>query len=138
ISHSNPVGADGAYCSEGYANEVGEAFRALVPVSAVWATHAVATVYVSADALDKGKKAVEKSARWWTCFVWQALASVAIPGFTINRVCAASLYLLGRTRHLPLSTIPFIIHPIDRSVVYLGTFAIRCLWPKCAKVLVCS
>lgn len=41
----------------GYANEVGEAFRALVPVSAVWATHAVATVYVSADALDKGKKA---------------------------------------------------------------------------------
>eukprot|EP00063_Salmo_salar_P009496 XP_013984331.1 PREDICTED: mitochondrial fission process protein 1-like [Salmo salar] len=40
-----------------YANEVGEAFRALVPVSAVWATHAVATVYVSADALDKGKKA---------------------------------------------------------------------------------
>uniref|UniRef100_A0A673YH24 Mitochondrial fission process protein 1 n=1 Tax=Salmo trutta TaxID=8032 RepID=A0A673YH24_SALTR len=126
ISHSNPVGADGAYCSEGYANEVGEAFRALVPVSAVWATHAVATVYVSADALDKGKKAAV------------ALASVAIPGFTINRVCAASLYLLGRTRHLPLSTIPFIIHPIDRSVVYLGTFAIRCLWPKCAKVLVCS
>uniref|UniRef100_A0A673YGK5 Mitochondrial fission process protein 1 n=1 Tax=Salmo trutta TaxID=8032 RepID=A0A673YGK5_SALTR len=136
----------------GYANEVGEAFRALVPVSAVWATHAVATVYVSADALDKGKKAgcwfkspsrqggkiCRSLQRWWTCFVWQALASVAIPGFTINRVCAASLYLLGRTRHLPLSTIPFIIHPIDRSVVYLGTFAIRCLWPKCAKVLVCS
>ena len=41
----------------GYANEVGEAFRALVPVSAVWATYAVATVYVSADAVDKGKKA---------------------------------------------------------------------------------
>uniref|UniRef100_A0AAZ3NRB1 Mitochondrial fission process protein 1 n=1 Tax=Oncorhynchus tshawytscha TaxID=74940 RepID=A0AAZ3NRB1_ONCTS len=42
----------------GYANEVGEAFRALAPVSAVWATRAVATVYVSADALDKGKKAL--------------------------------------------------------------------------------
>ncbi|ROL44403.1 Mitochondrial fission process protein 1 [Anabarilius grahami] len=41
----------------GYANEVGEAFRALVPVSAVWASYAVATAYVSADALDKGKKA---------------------------------------------------------------------------------
>uniref|UniRef100_A0A8C7HQE7 Mitochondrial fission process protein 1 n=1 Tax=Oncorhynchus kisutch TaxID=8019 RepID=A0A8C7HQE7_ONCKI len=41
----------------GYANEVGEAFRALAPVSAVWATRAVATEYVSADALDKGKKA---------------------------------------------------------------------------------
>uniref|UniRef100_A0A8C7SUL5 Mitochondrial fission process protein 1 n=1 Tax=Oncorhynchus mykiss TaxID=8022 RepID=A0A8C7SUL5_ONCMY len=42
----------------GYANEVGEAFRALAPVSAVWATRAVATVYVSADDLDKGKKAL--------------------------------------------------------------------------------
>lgn len=61
-------------------------------------------------------------------FVWQALASVIIPGFTINRVCAASLYLLGRgtkwplpvrkwmTTALGLSTIPLIITPIDRSV----------------------
>ena len=60
-------------------------------------------------------------------FVWQALASVAIPGFTINRVCAGSLYLLGRTTKWPLpvrkwtttaiglSTIPFIITPIDRG-----------------------
>lgn len=44
-------------CVTGYANEVGEAFRALVPVSVVWASYAVATAYVSADALDKGKKA---------------------------------------------------------------------------------
>lgn len=61
-------------------------------------------------------------------FVWQALASVIIPGFTINRVCAASLYLLGRSTKWPLpvrkwtttalglSTIPFIITPIDRCV----------------------
>lgn len=60
-------------------------------------------------------------------FVWQALASVIIPGFTINRVCAASLHLLGKTTRWPLpvrkwattaiglSTIPFIITPIDRS-----------------------
>ncbi len=65
-------------------------------------------------------------------FVWQALASVIIPGFTINRVCAASLHLLGRTTKWPLpvrkwtttaiglSTIPFIITPIDRlAQVYL-------------------
>lgn len=61
-------------------------------------------------------------------FVWQALASVMIPGFTINRVCAASLYVLGRTTKWPLpvrkwtttaiglSTIPFIITPIDKYV----------------------
>lgn len=41
----------------GYANEVGEAFRALVPVSVVWGSYAVATAYVTADAVDKGKKA---------------------------------------------------------------------------------
>lgn len=41
----------------GYANEVGEAFRALVPVSFVWGSYAVATAYVTADAVDKGKKA---------------------------------------------------------------------------------
>lgn len=43
--------------SAGYANEVGEAFRALVPVSLVWGSYAVATAYVTADAVDKGKKA---------------------------------------------------------------------------------
>uniref|UniRef100_A0A671RB25 Mitochondrial fission process protein 1 n=1 Tax=Sinocyclocheilus anshuiensis TaxID=1608454 RepID=A0A671RB25_9TELE len=97
----------------GYANEVGEAFRALVPVSAVWASYAVATAYVSADALDKGRKAAAahaedhgKAGRVAVAvvdtFVWQALASVAIPGFTINRVCATSLFLLGKTTRWPL------------------------------------
>lgn len=62
-------------------------------------------------------------------FVWQALASVAIPGFTINRVCAASLYVLGTATRWPLAVrkwtttalgllaIPIIIHPIDRWVL---------------------
>lgn len=73
-------------------------------------------------------------------FVWQALASVAIPGFTINRVCAASLYVLGTATRWPLAVrkwtttalgllvIPVIIHPIDRwallpasgSIHYVG------------------
>ncbi|KAI7812850.1 mitochondrial fission process protein 1 [Triplophysa rosa] len=132
----------------GYANEVGEAFRALVPVSVVWASYAVATVYVSADAVDKGKKAATvhgenpgKTARVTVAvvdtFVWQALASVAIPGFTINRVCAASLFLLGKTTRWPLpvrkwtttaiglSTIPFIITPIDRGVDLLLDSSVR-------------
>lgn len=28
--------------------------------------------------------------------LWQAFASVIIPGFTINRICALSLYTMGR------------------------------------------
>ncbi|XP_072310162.1 mitochondrial fission process protein 1 [Eucyclogobius newberryi] len=132
----------------GYANEVGEAFRALAPVSLVWGSYVVATTYVTADAVDKGKKAAKdhgdkpgKTTRVAVAvvdtFVWQALASVIIPGFTINRVCAASLYLLGKTTKLPLSvrkwtttaiglsTIPFIITPIDRSVDFLLDSSLR-------------
>jgi len=63
--------------------------------------------------------------------IWQGLASVAIPGFTINRICYLSNILLRYTTPLPtvtrkwtvtaigLSAIPFIIHPIDRGVDFL-------------------
>lgn len=37
----------------GYTNEVGEAFRALVPTKAVWFTYGVACAYVGCDAADK-------------------------------------------------------------------------------------
>lgn len=46
----------------GYANEVGESFRPLVPVPVVWASYGVATAYVTADAIDKGRKAATVSA----------------------------------------------------------------------------
>lgn len=72
-------------------------------------------------------------------FVWQALASVAIPGFTINRVCAASLYVLGTATRWPLAArkwtttalgllvIPIIIHPIDRwaQLPASGSFSLQ-------------
>ncbi|XP_054326290.2 mitochondrial fission process protein 1 isoform X2 [Pongo pygmaeus] len=117
----------------GYANEVGEAFRSLVPAAVVWLSYGVASSYVLADAIDKGKKAGE------------ALASVAIPGFTINRVCAASLYVLGTATRWPLAvrkwtttvlgllTIPIIIHPIDRSVDFLLDSSLRKLYPSVGK-----
>uniref|UniRef100_A0A8C6STK9 Mitochondrial fission process protein 1 n=1 Tax=Neogobius melanostomus TaxID=47308 RepID=A0A8C6STK9_9GOBI len=115
----------------GYANEVGEAFRALVPVSLVWGSYVVATSYVTADAVDKGKKAAKSHGDK------PGKATLIIPGFTINRVCAASLHLLGKTTRWPLSvrkwtttaiglsTIPFIISPIDRSVDFLLDSSLR-------------
>ncbi|XP_015672931.1 mitochondrial fission process protein 1 [Protobothrops mucrosquamatus] len=136
----------------GYANEVGESFRALVPVSVVWASYGVATAYVTADAVDKGKKAAaaatpqeegrttQAAVAVVDTFIWQALASVAIPGFTINRICAGSLYLMGRLTHWPLparkwtttaiglTAIPFIIKPIDRSVDFLMDSSLRKLY----------
>ncbi|XP_004716779.1 mitochondrial fission process protein 1 isoform X1 [Echinops telfairi] len=140
----------------GYANEVGEAFRSLVPAAVVWLSYGVASSYVLADAVDKGKKAGEvpspeagRSTRMTVAvvdtFVWQALASVAIPGFTVNRVCAASLYVLSATTRWPLAIrkwtttalglliIPAIVHPIDRSVDFLLDSSLRKLYPSLEK-----
>jgi len=125
----------------GYANEVGEAFRALVPVSVVIGSYVVASTYVCADAYDKGSKAAKDHAdadastrrkkaalAGVDCLVWQALASVMVPGFTINRICWASNIGLKKIGALPtpirkwtvtaigLSAIPFIIHPIDNGI----------------------
>lgn len=78
-------------------------------------------------------------------FVWQSLASVVIPGFTINRLCAASLYVLGTmtrwpptvrkwtTTTLGLLAIPVIVHPIDRSVDFLLDSSLRKLYPSVEK-----
>lgn len=89
--------------------------------------------------------------------VWQGFASVAIPGFTINRVCALSNALLRRfvfflsshfnffdyfrttigtpmskaiTTIIGLSTIPFIVHPIDAFVEHAMEKTIRPYYPK--------
>ncbi|XP_063396983.1 mitochondrial fission process protein 1-like [Mytilus trossulus] len=126
----------------GYANEVGEAFRSMVNVNLVRFTYVVASGYVVADAVHKGQEASQKTyqdekkkqSRVRTAvldtLIWQGLASVAIPGFTINRVCTFSGLLLKKSTSWPapmrhwtttfigLACIPFIIKPIDRSVDY--------------------
>ena len=59
--------------------------------------------------------------------VWQGLASVVIPGLTINRLCASSRLLLNKyavkvlsqqfrkwaVTGIGLASVPMIIHPID-------------------------
>lgn len=60
-------------------------------------------------------------------FLWQMLASVAIPGFIINRITYGSgrLIKMSQLKGIPrkwgativgLSSIPFIIGPIDHAV----------------------
>ena len=152
----------------GYANEVGEAFRALVSVKFVYASYGLASAYVLADTNDKASKAKKLlgmlslftyfqlfsyiclhflfsfhtlgdsegalskvGVAAFDTLVWQALASVIIPGFFINRVCAASLFAMGKTipkvslnarkwmtTGIGLGVIPFIVHPIDSMVHY--------------------
>uniref|UniRef100_A0A5G2QR78 Mitochondrial fission process protein 1 n=1 Tax=Sus scrofa TaxID=9823 RepID=A0A5G2QR78_PIG len=85
----------------GYANEVGEAFRSLVPTAVVWLSYGVSSSYVLADAIDKGKKARDvpspeagRSTRVTVAvvdtFVWQALASVASQA-SLSTVCVLPL-----------------------------------------------
>ncbi|KAH7985649.1 hypothetical protein HPB51_026783 [Rhipicephalus microplus] len=133
----------------GYANEVGEAFRSLVHVNVVRLSYAVASAYVVVDTADKVLKAdkvkcpdakAHRNKLFNTAvdtLVWQALASVIIPGFTINRVCALSLFLLKRYSSMPLNAckwtttgvglgcIPFIVSPIDHGVHVLMDKTLR-------------
>merc|ERR1712168_364094 len=124
----------------GYANEVGEAFRALMHVRWVRATYGVASAYVLADTYDKGvKQSKEPGADTsrvaiaaFDTLLWQALASVIVPGFTINRICAYSLAGMAKaiphvaetsrkwaTTGIGLGTIPFIVHPIDSLIHFV-------------------
>lgn len=69
------------------------------------------------------------------------LASVIFPGFTINRICAMSTFLLKKNTKIPKSTgkllvtgiglvaIPFIIKPIDQFVDKLLDESLRKLEP---------
>merc|ERR1719506_2497923 len=131
----------------GCANEVGESFKNIVSRTSYKMSYAVAICYVLADAADKGMKAdeaiaaeapngqvagtdsaksskVEMAKAAFDTLVWQGLASVIIPGLTINVEVP-----LGAKKWAPtligLSFIPFIVHPIDSGVTTLMDMTLR-------------
>lgn len=130
------------FLSTGYANEFGEAFRTHIPRLIYLGSYGVASTYCLADSIHKGRCCYQESSNLNSYLqkrkaietmveaaVWQGLASVIIPGFTINRICAASRFTLKRcartmpphaqmwvTTFVGLSAIPVIIKPIDRWV----------------------
>eukprot|EP00735_Rhodelphis_limneticus_P003957 TRINITY_DN15500_c0_g1::TRINITY_DN15500_c0_g1_i1::g.30575::m.30575 TRINITY_DN15500_c0_g1::TRINITY_DN15500_c0_g1_i1::g.30575 ORF type:complete len:210 (+),score=-1.60,sp/Q8T3C8/MTFP1_CAEEL/46.84/1e-34,MTP18/PF10558.4/1.2e-34 TRINITY_DN15500_c0_g1_i1:84-632(+) len=130
----------------GYANEVGESFRPLVPKFLVNFSYLVAFGYVGADAYIKTRKAYNEhktgkvsvdvarlnaAEQFVDVTLWQTLASVVIPGYLINR----TVWLTQKVLHsrvlrghvgamgmmqiptlVGLGAIPFIVHPIDEAV----------------------
>lgn len=124
----------------GYSNEVGESFRyqypKLVVPSYIWAFG-----YVFADALNSGSmayyKAIEQKSSNATLdcvvstfdtLIWQSLASVIVPGATINGIVRTSRFALMRApaaipaaistwapTAIGLGSIPLIVHPIDHA-----------------------
>ncbi|PZC77198.1 hypothetical protein B5X24_HaOG203676 [Helicoverpa armigera] len=122
----------------GYANEVGESFRQLVSTKVVRSSYAIAFAYTFGDTADKSYQMLQKDGRPKRVLVeagdallWQTLASVVIPGFVINRLCTYSIVYLKRYPTIPrtarswiavgvgLSSIPFIVKPIDSSTTWL-------------------
>ena len=72
----------------GYANEVGESFRPMVPRWAVGASYGVAGVYVAADGAWRASTPPEGRSQLVEAsdaMLWQGLASVVVPGAVINR-----------------------------------------------------
>jgi len=138
----------------GYANEAGEAFRAFIGASGVLVSYAIASGYVVSDSIYQGymtAKHLKKDGATdgnstkmriamatAESLVWQSLASVIIPGFTINRCVALAHFLLASlfrqevfggistetTEKLDhwgptlfgLAMIPVIVRPIDSTV----------------------
>jgi Mitochondrial 18 KDa protein (MTP18) len=110
------------YC--GYANEVGEAFAAWLPPFGVPLSYAVAVAYVLVDTVDKAQRGFHDSAaklpdadersswsrtrllrlvtieRAMDTLLWQLLASVAIPGFTIHQIVFLSHLMVVAGLHL--------------------------------------
>jgi fission process protein 1 len=76
------------------------------------------------------------------CLTWQTAASVAVPGFAINRLVFFSGLLTKNLAYGParrwlptligLGAIPLIIHPIDHGVHYVMDNSVRKLYPVAA------
>lgn len=116
-------------------------------------SYALAFAYTFGDVADKAYLQYVQD-NWrvtWTCFVqgfdalvWQTLASVAIPGYLINRTVFAATWALNRAmpqqvkigpvpvKFIPvavgLSTIPFIVEPIDHSTTFMMDKTLRKLY----------
>ena len=127
----------------GYANELGESFRPLVSRSLVNASYGVAGAYVVADAAWRCSIPTAGSSPAMEAgdtLLWQGLASVAVPGFVINRIVWAIGHAgpASARTWLPtavgLACIPLIVHPIDEGVTRIMDATVRTAMRKDDKV----
>ncbi len=113
------------YLIAGYANELGESFRHMVPLRLVCFSYVISSGYVLSHAIFQGLHAnktdkvvlqqtpthgyhsvntshqnhnvkVSPGIAFLDTLLWQGLASVLIPGIAINRLCAISRTVLNK------------------------------------------
>jgi fission process protein 1 len=165
---SHNIFRDSALRYAGYANEIGESFRYQIPRLVV-PTYVIAFTYVCADAVSTGHETWQNSNKqdkvtndtnsssssisntvWHDTIyatadtlLWQTLASVVVPGATINLVVKASRYAVHRSplllpvmvaKWLPtvigIGSIPLIVQPIDHTIDYMLDNSTRHWWNK--------
>lgn len=103
--------------ASGYANEVGEAFRYMIPLRLVHLSYGISSAYVMSHSVwcaknsqpDQAPRLVKsphevsttrKTAElspakaFLDTLIWQGLASVIVPGLFINRTCAVSRWII--------------------------------------------
>ena len=111
-----------------------------MPRWAVNASYAAAGTYVAADAAWRSTALPIGSPRTplveaVDTLLWQGLASVIIPGFTINRIVWAASRVTAAGSKVPtiagLASIPLIVHPIDHGVDFLLDGSLRAVYPDC-------
>lgn len=99
----------------GYANEVGEAFRPVVTAPLVTFSYLVAFAYIAADSYSQGAKVVDPSSGGWKkpsvlasidSLLFQFMASVIFPSFTINRWVTFLGAALAQLPEEQLSSVP--------------------------------
>ena len=133
----------------GYANEIGESFKYVLPAF-YKPSYALALAYVIGDVQDKASRLYKTQGHYSNAIilqatdalVWQLLASVCLPGFTINRVVGLCRWVLPRLpiqsqqviKWMPtvcgLATIPFIVHPLDHLTTVMMDKTIRRCYPS--------
>jgi fission process protein 1 len=95
---------DSALRYVGYSNEIGEAFRPIIPLRIVAYSYLIEFAYFISDTIHKGHIAyhdykhqdnvlthISKASAY--TMVWQCFASVLLPAFTINRVVKLMGYI---------------------------------------------
>ena len=125
-----------------YASEVGESFRTVSHPTFVRFMYGLSWSYVILDTAIKtyGMKKHGREAMTYCCLdtsIFHTFASMALPAFTIHSIVKYSAKLLKKSlgqdskfsKLLPvflgLSSIPFIIHPLDHFTEYVMDKTIR-------------
>eukprot|EP01064_Diplonema_japonicum_P038258 TRINITY_DN9198_c0_g1_i1.p1 TRINITY_DN9198_c0_g1~~TRINITY_DN9198_c0_g1_i1.p1 ORF type:complete len:171 (+),score=27.84 TRINITY_DN9198_c0_g1_i1:51-515(+) len=122
----------------GYVNELGEAYRPLIPIQAVWGSYVIAIGYAAGDSIDKTRNELTNGSSTKKAFavggcaaLWQLLASVTLPAFFVNKQVASTSFLIKKYRPQAspsmvkfaptlsgLAVIPFLPYVLDPPITF--------------------